>query len=279
MKAFRTSDPKLFLQKIQSALEQDEAANQAMLALCQKLIEGRTPPAGTVMTWAEDTQGLTAAALLVPPAPLWLFCEPMTKNPSLRLLINMLRDENITRIKGKSHTVESFSLLWSEMLNGSAQVVGQEKVFSLSRCAQIPFVPGYMQKAIPADADQLSEWFKMYKGETKNLPYVNLDNKFILNETTNGNILVWEDGLMVSMICETLSTRHGSALDFLFTPPVLRGRGYASALANTLCQQILEQGSSFCSATIDPAREAANHLLQKLGFTIVCELDEIELIK
>jgi ribosomal protein S18 acetylase RimI-like enzyme len=279
MKALHTTDPNLFLKKIQPALEQDEAANQAMLTLCEQLIDSPAQAQEAAMVWTEDAQGVTAAALLLPPNPLYLFCEPLTKAPSLRLLINMLRDVSYRRVKGKNHAVESYAILWGEFFKGSAKPAVQEKVFRLAVTGRTPFAAGYMRRAVLSDVDQLQEWFSAYKTEVKNSRSMRLCRETIEEEIEKDNIFVWEDGLMVSMISKTLSTRHGAGLDHLYTPQMLRGRGYATILTNSLCRQLLQEGNSFCSITTDPTNQVSSHLLQKLGFTFVCDLTEIELIK
>jgi predicted GNAT family acetyltransferase len=98
----------------------------------------------------------------------------------------------------------------------------------------------------------------------------------VLEEIGKGSFFVWEDGLMVAMAGKTHVTSHGVALGELFTPQMLRNRGYATALMNTLCQQAFRDGFSFCAAVTDPGNAVAAHLLQKLGFTIVSEIVEIE---
>jgi ribosomal protein S18 acetylase RimI-like enzyme len=278
MKAFHTADPLLFQQKIQGALEQDEAANQPMLVQCQQMIAGTLHSDSAVMTWTEDAQGVTAAAMLVAPGPLWLFCEPMTKLPSLRLLINMLRDVYFPGVKGKNHAVESFTALWSQMFGGSAARVTEERVYKLTGYSQLPIVAGSIRPAALPDAEQLVEWMAEYENEVTTNPVIANKREYILNEISKGNVFVWMDGLMVSMIIRTMQTSHGTALGCLFTPPVLRGRGYATMLTQFLCQRVLQEGQQFCSATVQPGNETANHLLLKLGFTIVCDIEEIKLI-
>lgn len=279
MKALHTTDPTAFLNKVQPALEQDEAANQPMLALCSRLIDRADLVEQSVMVWTEDTQGLTAAALLVPPGPLYLFSEPLLKIPSLRLLINMLRDVQYNSVRGKSHAVETYCELWCGFFSGSSKPIRQVKVYKISAAGHSPLSTGTMRPAAVQDAEQLIEWLDEYDKEIKpdQLPISN--RAFIREETAKGNIFVWEDGLMVSMAAKRLITRHGAAIDRLFPPPVLRGRGYATMLARSLSLQLIHEGNNFCSASIDADNQPASHLLQKVGFVPVCDIEEIELKK
>lgn len=275
MKAFHTTDASLFVQKTQIALEQDEAANQAALSRCQQLIAA-SAEGDAVMAWTEDAQGVTSAALFAPPDPLWLFCEPQPKEASLRLLVNMLRDVPFKRVKGKGHVIATFSTLAYELFSATFHPVGRQKVFRLDRCATTLFAAGYMRLAAPSDVDQISEWMNACYIELPGSIPDGMNRECLADEIAKGNLYVWEDGLMVSMVIRALPTRHAVAAQYLYTPPLLRNRGYAKALVNALCQQQLQEGYAFCTATIDPLNETANHVFLKLGFSRVCDLDEIE---
>ncbi len=278
MKASTTADPLIFLEKIQGALEQDEAAYQRLLFRCRELAEDTALSRSSSMVWTEDAQGVTSAALLAPPDPMWLFCEPHQKDTSLQLLINMLRDVPFKRAVSKSHIIASFSGLIQQMFGCSVRPLKHERVLKLNRCTANPFVAGYMRLATPIDTDQIGEWLHEVSIEqTKSPAEENIKNG-LLGEIHRGNVYVWDDGLMVSMLIRSMPTRHGAALDHLFTPPPLRNRGYATALVNALCSQLFLEGFAFSALTFDPGNAVAAHIFQRLGFTMVCDLDEIEVI-
>ena len=278
MKASTTADPLVFLEKIQGALEQDEAAYQKLLFRCRELTENPTLSRSSSMVWTEDAQGVTSAALLAPPNPMWLFCEPHQKETSLQLLINMLRDVPFKRVVSKSHIIASFSGLIQQMFGCSVRPLRHERVLKLNRCAADPFVAGYMRLATAIDTDQIGEWLDEVSIEQTKSPADEVAKHNLLEEIHRGNVYVWDDGLMVSMLNRSMPTRHGIALDHLYTPPPLRNRGYASALVNALCSQLFQEGFSFSALTFDPNNAVAGHIFQRLGFTMVCDLDEIEVI-
>lgn len=276
MKALSTTDASLFLLKVQAALEQDEASNQPILVRCSQIAKSGHSAENAWMAWTEDAQGVTSAAFFAPPDPLWLFCEPAPKEPSLRLLLNLLRDVPFKRVMGKTHVIETFSTLTRQLFKSSIQMIGSQNVWRLTRPMAVPFVAGYMRTACLPDADQLIEWMETSRTDAPASSTRPLQRQTVLEEIGKGSFFVWEDGLMVAMAGKTHLTRHGVALGELFTPQMLRNRGYATALMNTLCQQVFREGNSFCSAVTDPGNAIAAHLLLKLGFTIISEIDEIE---
>jgi len=276
MKAYATIDPLIFLEKIQTALEQDEAAYQKMLFRCRELTENPTLSRSSSMIWTEDAQGVTSAALLAPPDPMWLFCEPHQKEASLQLLLNMLHDVPFKRVKSKSHVIASFSELVEHMFRGTVHPVGRDRVLKLTRRSNHQFVAGYMRLATQNDADQIDEWLEAFSYEKSKTAADEIIKHNILNQINRGNLYVWEDGLMVSMLVRTLPTRHGVALDSLYTPPLLRNRGYATALVSAFCAQLFQEGFAYCTLAYDPMDSVASHIFPRLGFTMVCDLDEIE---
>jgi predicted GNAT family acetyltransferase len=278
MKALSTTDASFFIHQVQPALEQDEATNLPVLVRCKLLAESSRTSENAWMGWTEDAQGVTSAAFFAPPDPLWLFCEPQPKEPSLRLLLNLLRDVPFKRVKGKAHVVETFTTLTRQLFNSSIQVIGRQNVWRLTRPAAAPFVAGYLRTASLADADQLVEWMESSREGTPASTSQKVQRQFVLEEINKGTFFVWEDGLMVAMAARTHVTAHGVALGELFTPQMLRNRGYATALLNNLCQQAFRDGLVFCSAVTDPGNVVAAHVLQKLGFTIVSEIVEIEVM-
>lgn len=276
MKAFTTTDASLFLQKVQNALEQDEAVNQPVLVRCRQLVENGDTKNPALMAWTEDAKGVTSAAFFAPPDPMWLFCEPLPKEPSLRLLLNMLRDVPFKRVKGKTHVIETFSLLTRQLFNCSITRVGRQCVWRLTSSPNPPFVAGYMRKAILPDGDQLIDWMESSRLEMPIPGSLQVHRQEVLAGISRGEYFVWEDGLMVAMGGRIMTTSRGVALGELFTPPMLRNRGYATALLGALSEQAKLDGFLFYSVTSDPANVIANHVFQKLGFTIISEIDEIE---
>jgi len=278
MKALSTTDASLFIQKVGPALAQDEATNLPVLVRCGQLAEGGRVSENAWMGWTEDAQGVTSAAFFAPPDPLWLFCEPQPKEPSLRLLLNLLRDVPFKRAIGKTHVIETFSTLTRQLFKSSILLIGRQNVWRLTHPAAVPFVAGYMRTASLPDADQLIEWMEASREETPDDSSRQIQRQTLHDEISKGSFFVWEDGLMVAMAGKTHITSKGVALGELFTPRMLRNRGFATALMNTLCQQAFRDGHTFCTAVTDPGNVVAAHILQKLGFTIVSEIVEIEVM-
>ena len=59
----------------------------------------------------------------------------------------------------------------------------------------------------------------------------------------------------------------------MYTPPELRGRGYASNLVAAAAQQQLDAGRSFVFLFTDLANPTSNHVYESIGFERVSDID------
>ena len=66
-------------------------------------------------------------------------------------------------------------------------------------------------------------------------------------------------------------TPNGDRISWVYTPPALRGRGYASACVAALSQRLLDSGRRFCFLYTDLANPTANKLYQRIGYRQVID--------
>jgi predicted GNAT family acetyltransferase len=60
----------------------------------------------------------------------------------------------------------------------------------------------------------------------------------------------------------------------VFTPPDVRGRGYAGALVGEVSARLIEEGHRFCFLYTDLSNPISNRLYRRLGYELVCESAE-----
>jgi predicted GNAT family acetyltransferase len=93
--------------------------------------------------------------------------------------------------------------------------------------------------------------------------------------------LVWEDGgEPVSLAGWGGATPNGIRVGPVYTPPELRGRGYATALTAELSRRLLdgrlfEGGRRFCFLYTDLANPTSNAIYERIGYRRVAESAEI----
>lgn len=87
----------------------------------------------------------------------------------------------------------------------------------------------------------------------------------------SGALFMWEDGVPVSMAARARKTPSGIAVNLVYTPEALRGRGYASACVGTLSQALLDQGNRFVCLYTDVENKTSNAIYQRLGYRPVSD--------
>ena len=92
-----------------------------------------------------------------------------------------------------------------------------------------------------------------------------------------GHLFVWDDDGPVSMAAWTGKTPNGVRVNFVYTPPELRGRGYASACVAALSQRLLDQGNAYCCLYTDLANATSNAIYRRIGYRPVCDAGLYEL--
>ena len=81
--------------------------------------------------------------------------------------------------------------------------------------------------------------------------------------------MVWQFpgyGQPVSMASSARSVHMLCGVSYVYTPPALRRRGYASSCVASVSQSILDQGFARCALYTDLASPISNSSYQKIGY-------------
>lgn len=136
-------------------------------------------------------------------------------------------------------------------------------------------VGGGLRIATPDDRDLLLEWVGGFMREALDEDdpadvAADVDRWIARRGRT---IYLWEDGEPRSLCGVGGPTPHGIRIGPVYTPPGLRGRGYASALVAAVSQAQLDAGRTFVFLFTDLANPTANHIYQAIGYEAVRDID------
>jgi predicted GNAT family acetyltransferase len=96
----------------------------------------------------------------------------------------------------------------------------------------------------------------------------------------NAVLFFWkgsEDGQPVSMACNSRETRNGATISLVYTPPHLRGSGFASRVTAALSDRCLKSGKKFCNLFTDLMNPTSNSIYQRIGYRKVGEAKHFSL--
>ena len=69
-------------------------------------------------------------------------------------------------------------------------------------------------------------------------------------------------------------TPNGVRVTLVYTPPAVRGHGYASSCVAALSALLLASGRKYCFLFTDLANPTSNSIYTKIGYRPVCDVDE-----
>jgi predicted GNAT family acetyltransferase len=85
-------------------------------------------------------------------------------------------------------------------------------------------------------------------------------------------LYLWDDDRAVSMTGVGGATPNGIRIGPVYTPPAVRGHGYASTLVAAVSQAELDAGRRFCFLFTDLANPTSNHIYQAIGYEPVRDM-------
>jgi RimJ/RimL family protein N-acetyltransferase len=230
---------------------------------------------------AATAEGETvAAALMTPPFPLVLsLCEAADAFEPLAADARAFLPE----VSGvNSPNALPFAEAWQRLTGESWEVALSERCYKLERLRAPAAVPGSVRRAGEADVELLTTWVMEFVREAvpwkegpRDVTEARL-RRFLGMPPELGGYLFWEvDGWPVCVAGYGNPTPNSMRIGPVYTPPVHRRQGYASACTAAACVDVLDSGKAFVTLFADLANATSNHVYQAIGFEPVCDAEVI----
>jgi predicted GNAT family acetyltransferase len=276
-KTFQTAGE--FLAEAQPALEANEAANNLMYGLALRLQRAperiKIPPYFAVV---RRKRGLQVAALMTPPHNLVVFSsDDDYSGEAFDLVARNLRQNNwpVPGVLGPREAALAFARVWQQLSNQPYEMSMHERVYELRKVILPPQPAGRMRLAEMADLEIVAQWIFAFYVEALPDELHSLTEAREAAETRirDQEFYLWDDGQPVAMAGRTRPTPNGCCIGPVYTPPELRGHGYATALTAGLSQVLLDSGKQFTALFTNLSNPISNSIYQKIGYRPVCDFD------
>lgn len=226
--------------------------------------------------WAgSDGSGRVVAAFMrTPPFPLHV---AVATEPQAVALAEHLAAEGFTLpgVGGGRRPVEAFRDTWVRLTGGTARTMMQLGVFDLVVPPRVPFdVTGHYRHARQDELELVSTWAQDFADAVHETPRPapRLDS-----HVAAGRVGFWVDGAEpVSMAYASASNGGVTRVSGVWTPPALRGRGYASGLVAALSRERMEAGER-CMLFTDLSNPTSNKIYEAIGYRRIGDDLEVEL--
>jgi uncharacterized protein len=266
-------DVEPFLAAAGEFLLRDEARHNLMFGICATL---RAAPDSypDVRLWTvEDDDTVLGAALMTPPFNL-VVAQPLA-DAALAFLAAALSGDglHLPGVTGALPESETFAQAWG----GPRRLRMAQGIYAV-REARSWDAAGAMRHAEGRDRELVIEWIDAFGAESLPAGAPHHDTAAIVDRRLAGKdegFALWEDGgEVVSLSGFGGRTPHGTRIGPVYTPPPLRGRGYASALVGQLSAELLAGGLDYCFLYTDLANPTSNKIYMNVGYELVCESAE-----
>jgi uncharacterized protein len=269
--------PRAYLSVVGDFLIAREAQNNLIFGLCSALEADPSayPAPPYLAAVVEDDGTVVACALRTPP---WrLVLASTNSEAAIELLAADVPDPMLPGVQGPQRAAEVFARAWSERTGRSHRLSDQMRVFSLSQVRPPRPTEGAMRDATPADQAVVARWLSEFHDEaTPDDPAQNYDDTARRWINRQGRrLVIWEVAdTPVSLSGITGPTPNGIRIGPVYTPPSLRGRGYASNLVAAATQSELDSGRRFVFLFTDLSNPTSNKIYEAIGYEAVADVDE-----
>ncbi|MFI7098932.1 GNAT family N-acetyltransferase [Streptomyces sp. NPDC050161] len=215
--------------------------------------------------WWRPGGGVGGAFLWTPPRPVLL--SPMPDGAAAALADALTRERcRVPGVNAGRSVAESFAAAWRRQHGGTAHPARHHRLYRLGAlCPPDPAPPGTARWARPADRELLVSWFADFAAAIGGPPPRN--TRPVDDRIAGGRCLLWEDGgRPVAMASRTATVSGATRIAPVYTPPGLRGRGYAGAVTAALSQRARDAGVGTVLLFTDLANPTSNALYRRLGY-------------
>jgi len=272
----RFPDVERFLDRSGPFLKAREAEHNLQLGVCSVLrIDPDAYDGPPYLTTVEADGAVVAVAMRTP--PFQLLVSEVTDDRALPVLADALARDipDLPGIQGPTAPAQRLAELWAARSGLRSRLATQERIFALTRVRPPRPVRGRLRDADPGDRELLIEWIAAFNrealGDTDTSDVPDLVDRVLTGRFRR--MFLWDDGGPVSLAGAGGRTPNGIRIGPVYTPPELRGRGYASACVAAVSQAQLDAGRRFCFLFTDLANPTSNHIYHEIGYVPVIDID------
>lgn len=205
------------------------------------------------------------AFLHTPPFPVVLAAVPAARAADLAEVT--LAGRRLSGVNAHPEAALAFGVAWQESAGGTTAVRDRMRLYRLERLAW-PARPadGGHRIASPADAALLGQWLAAFQREANDHGGTDATAE-VRDRLSYGGLALWEAaGRAVALAGVSRTVAGMVRVGRVYTPPELRGRGYASALTAAVSQRALDTGADEVLLYTDLANPVSNSIYRRLGY-------------
>jgi predicted GNAT family acetyltransferase len=221
----------------------------------------------------DEGSELQAAALRTPPWP--MLVSEMDASTAGALLDSWLdADPSLPGVNGLATSARAVATQWSARTGGKTCLNMGQAMHVLEQVSGPPRpARGELRPADPADRTLLSGWMRAFIEEV-DIAGADRAAEIVDAQLVRGRLFVWFDGRPVSLVSTSPTVAGVTRIGPVYTPPELRGCGYASSAVAAVSRQALAAGADRCALFTDLANPTSNKIYADVGYRRIADWEE-----
>jgi len=197
------------------------------------------------------------------------------------LLIHNLRDHGwlVPGVVGPSPLSDLFAQTWTSRTGEVSHLRTHERLFEFTQVIAPRPGPGSLRIATPDETALVVRWIKAFQEEALRTSISDEEAaSWARTRIGNSEVYLWvlPDGSIVSLVATARPVWRVISIGPVYTPPELRGHGYASRSVAALSQHLLDSGWQRCSLFTDLSNPTSNNIYQQVGYRPVHDFNEYD---
>jgi predicted GNAT family acetyltransferase len=174
----------------------------------------------------------------------------------------------------ETSVVEAFAVAWAKRNPVRAELEHRHLLYQAAKAVAPSGVAGALVLAEAANTERHVAWETAFEVDVE-APAEHREHQFVLKRVRG-----WlAAGVLFDWMANNQAVAHGVVLPIgkdgarvlaIYTPPELRGRGYAQAMTAALTQRALDQGR-WCTLFTDADNAITNKIYPRVGYRYVSE--------
>ncbi|MFT5763142.1 MAG: putative GNAT family acetyltransferase, partial [Saprospiraceae bacterium] len=261
-----------FFEENLSFLEQQEAANNLLIGIPLSMLGEKEKESPPNLFAVLKNQKVVFSCVQTSPKNFMIYGESSVDAEVFDALIPVLYKNNIKAegVIGPKNLALAFAKAWKKETGQDWTINFQQLVYQLDEVKELKSSKGSLRKATIEDLPLMGQWFIDFSKEAMN-QVDDAATKIIAKEKIESETLyLWEDKAPVSMAAVARPTKNGITVNYVYTPPGHRGKGYASNCVSVMSKLMLKR-YKFCCLFTDMANPTSNRIYQQIGYYPIAE--------
>ncbi len=265
-----TQDPDAFAKQCGDFLHQHEVEHNLILSMLNSA--QRQKKAGTVCATefmsVLDGGDVVMVAAMTKGRSLVLSREDL---PAAELLAETLAEKKVSLpgVVGPSDVTASFVNRFTALSGQKAEEHIDQIIYATKNVLFPPHVSGELDHPQKKEEELVASWVEAF-GNDALLRTEKMTHDQAVKKADSlieaKNIAVWRVDNKPVAQAAFAGTPDVARVNLVYTPPELRGKGYASAIVANLTQQLLNQGKKMCCLYADARNPVSNSIYRKIGY-------------